>query len=329
MPLPTSRQIDWSEWSKNYKIDTPTFQLTPIEKPDMSPFLIHMTGENAIKSVLQGKGSTTEISEGFGYLQANIPEYNSGGTFDAKVVCFSESPTFALDFFRYRNFERWKANQSFGIGFDKSVMVAIGARPVIYVQDDVLKNVHYLVHRIKDDDLVISPEIDVNSKVVNTLVTIYPLLYPLLENHPSQGFMWEREWRYTNPGGLVFSHKDIRIICCPPDEEQGIRDILGNETNQIAFVHTWQEYDDVTDYLRRQEYEWGEKRAKYEESKQESRADETKQHLANLIQQYTLAYNSLDSFGMFISTISQEMDKVAMQKEILSKEINELTTQLQ
>ncbi len=321
MPLPTSRQISWSEWSKNYKIDTPTFQLTPIEKPDMSPFLIHMTGENAIRSILQGKGTTTEIPEGYGYLQANIPEYNSSGTFDAKVVCFSESPTFALDFFRYRNIERWKANQSFGIGFDKSAMVAIGTRPVVYVQDDILKSIHYLIHRVNNDGLIISPEEDINSKVVNTLVAIYPLLYPLLENHPSQGFMWEREWRYTNPDGLIFSHKDIRVICCPSDEEQSIRNILGDEINLITFVHTWQEYDDVTDYLRRQEYEWRENRDRYEESKHARKADEARKHLASLVQQYTLAYNSLDSYSTFISTISQEMEKVAIQKDTLSKEI--------
>lgn len=104
MPIPTSDQISWHEWKSNYKISTPTFHLTSIEKPDMSPFLIHMTGKKEIRSILLGEGTDSEISAGTGYLRANNPEYNLRGAFDAKVVCFSNSPTFALDFFRYRKF---------------------------------------------------------------------------------------------------------------------------------------------------------------------------------------------------------------------------------
>jgi len=33
---------------KDYEIDTPTIRLTPIEKPDMSSFLVRMTGKDKI-----------------------------------------------------------------------------------------------------------------------------------------------------------------------------------------------------------------------------------------------------------------------------------------
>ncbi len=97
MPLPPPESgIRW----KDYEIDTPTFQLTPVEKPDMSPFLVHMTGKNQIISILQSNNAPNQIHDGHGYLKANVPEHASKG-FDAPVVCFTESPTFALDFFRW------------------------------------------------------------------------------------------------------------------------------------------------------------------------------------------------------------------------------------
>ena len=37
------------------KITTPTFSLTPVEKPDASPFLIHMTGRDSLVNILKGE----------------------------------------------------------------------------------------------------------------------------------------------------------------------------------------------------------------------------------------------------------------------------------
>jgi len=59
---PYSQQVFW----KDYEIDTPTFDLTPIEKPDMSPLLFHMTGRNAILSILQGEGAPDELPTAHG-----------------------------------------------------------------------------------------------------------------------------------------------------------------------------------------------------------------------------------------------------------------------
>jgi len=301
-----------SEWNE-YKIDTPTFHITPVEKPDMSPFLIHMTGKNEIINILKGK------DKGYGCLQANVPEYNQNGSFDARVVCFSESPIFALEFFCRRKYARWKDNQRFGIGFDKHAMVTKGARPVIYVQDNVIEDIISLFHKIKEKE----SESESFKKLKDVLSHIYPLLFPLGENFPLQGFMWEREWRYTEPNGLIFSHKDIKIICCPVDEESEIQEILSDEAENIIFVHTWQEYDDVTNYLKQQESKWQVSREQYESS------DDKKQSLQNLIQQYKLTYQSLDSYERHIRTISQNIEQIPKRKELLEKEIQEFEQELE
>jgi hypothetical protein len=43
MNLP-SFGITWN----HYRNTTPTFDLTSVEKPDLSPFLIHMTGKDSL-----------------------------------------------------------------------------------------------------------------------------------------------------------------------------------------------------------------------------------------------------------------------------------------
>ncbi len=101
MPLPPpSSSVYW----KSYEIATPTFQLTPVEKPDMSPFLVHMTGKNQIINILKGENASEELAEGYGFLRASVPEH-SVRAYTAKVVCFTESPTFALDFFGSSGFK--------------------------------------------------------------------------------------------------------------------------------------------------------------------------------------------------------------------------------
>lgn len=60
MTLPSIKEVGkYYPWSK-HKINTKTLELRPFEKSDMSPFLVHMTTENAIKSILES--STKEFS---------------------------------------------------------------------------------------------------------------------------------------------------------------------------------------------------------------------------------------------------------------------------
>ena len=187
LPPPSDRSVFWQE----YAISTPTFELTPIEKPDMSPFLIHMTGRNELASILQGRGTPNgiETQANEGYLRAAVPEVRASNNYTAEVVCFTDSPTFTLDFFRYRKFSRWQSDQRFGIGFDKSSLASQGVRPVIYVDRTLNRKIISLWNDIQNLD-----ERNVGEDLRDVFERMYPLLFPLLETQPEQGFMWEREW---------------------------------------------------------------------------------------------------------------------------------------
>ena len=238
LPPPSSGDVTW----RDYKIDTPTFDLTPIEKPDMSPFLFHMTGKRAILDILRATGAPNNPAA-HGLLRAVTPE-TSGDNYHAQVVCFSESPVFALDFFRHRSFRRWQQDTRFGIGFSKSELSSLEVRPCIYASETLKNQIVSFRNRIENGETV-------DERSVALIEELYPLTSPLLENSPTQGFMWEREWRFTEPEGFTFPYDAIRVICCPESEEQALREILGDYANNISFVRTWSEYDEVTDYLRR------------------------------------------------------------------------------
>jgi len=319
MPLlPPNSGVYW----KDYEIGTPTFQLTPVEKPDMSPFLVHMTGKNQIIDILKGENAPEELGGVKGFLRAAIPEHLRS-TYTAKVVCFTESPTFALDFFRYRSFQRWQSDQRFGLGFDKTNLVSREVRPAIYAGSDLTKQIIYLYNYIQKNQ--ISEDKNLNDRLSDLLEGTYPLLFPLLEDEPRQGYMWEREWRATNESGFIFSHKDIRIICCPQEEEESIRDILGTAANGIQFIRAWQEYDDVTRFLERQQQTWRE----YDEKlKQVEEEDQKIQQIRELIRQYQIAKNSLMSYQEFIKRLDSDKEKIGRESHEITQKINSLQTQL-
>jgi hypothetical protein len=300
---PPSQNVFW----RDYKIETPTFELTPVEKPDMSPFLVHMTGKKEILDILVGENGPQKNLESHGFLRASEPEYSSG-IYDAPIVCFTESPTFALDFFRYRSFRRWRDDQRFGIGFQKSSMVRLGARPVIYVDDSSTSNIISLHKSFSASALTTARE-----KMCKSVIDgIFPLLFPMRETASTQGFMWEREWRYTNSAGLVFDHADIRIICCPEPEESSIREILGQHSQNIQFVRTWREYSDVTNYLRRQQPIWRADRGGV------SVALDIPRRIAAVrsqIQHMQISLHSLDSYEALVERLNIEHERMVKERE--------------
>jgi hypothetical protein len=321
LPPPTRSGVYW----KDYEIATPTFQLTPIEKPDMSPFLIHMTGPNQLVNILKGQGSDPQVPLGHGYLQANVPSH-SQKSYDAKVVCFTESPTFALDFFRYRKFDRWRNDMRFGIGFDKSALISDGARPVAYFSDDITAKIISLYHTLKQQGAEILGDTSVSSSVFQLINEIYPLIFPLLETNSAQGFMWEREWRIPYPTGFSFSYSDIRVICCPDNEEPQLRSELGGNESHITFVRTWKEYDDITDYLQRQQSIW--RMSSQNSNNQLSRNAKIRQ-MKTQVQQYNIAINSLDAYKEFMDRIYSELTKLNYEREQLMLKREELQTEIE
>lgn len=254
MKLPSSG-INWIQ----YRNETPTFHITPVEKPDLSPFLIHMTGKNSLVSILKGenKPDDLDLHERHGYLKAVKPSFNGQAEYyNSEVVCFTESPIFALDFFRYRSFRRWSDDQQFGIGFSKSDLVKHrNVRPVLYIDTQSNSELLNFCNQIINKNYTVVNSLGVVVDMGQLFQKIKPLLFPLLEQTTFQGFMWEREWRGSESRGMTFPHNAIKVICCPANEREEISDILGDLVNNIKIVESWREYDDVTDYLKRRQQE--------------------------------------------------------------------------
>lgn len=321
MTLP-SKGIYWKE----YNIVTPTFELSPIEKPDMSPFLIHITGGDEILSILKAENTpddfNLEIPDEHGYLCSNVPSYGDRDGYDAKVICFTESPTFALDFFRYRSFKRWEEDQRFGIGFSKSELVGIGVRPVIYVDNNILSFILAIKDLVKNRPANTDDSLYENSK--NLITNIYPFLHPLLEQNESQGFIWEREWRYPDEKGFIFPFSSIKIICCPRDEESRIREILGNYGNRITFIRAWVEYEDVTNFISEQQPRWAGEIAIPEETSDIDNLERAHLHIEGMLTKCNASLHSLESYENFITNLHTEYQKIEQQKTNLSQRSQEL-----
>ncbi|WP_266126058.1 hypothetical protein [Acinetobacter bereziniae] len=231
MKLPSVKNVGiYYKWS-NHKIETKTLELRPFEKSDMSPYLIHMTSEAAILSILESGGCNQ------GKINAGTPTQKVAFWYDSKIVCFTETPIFAIDFFRYKSHKRWLADLRYGIGFSKKSLADKGVRPALYVDKTVISLIASLRDAAQE-----SKERLVYEKLI-------PLITPLDYDSDEQGFMWEREWRYTDPEGFIFNYSDIEIICCPRNEVESLVNILGEHSNNIKFIETWGEYEEVSEYL--------------------------------------------------------------------------------
>ena len=244
------------------KNETPTFELSSVEKPDFSPYLIHMTGKKSLLDILSGKNHKRYKNlkeERKGYLKSSIPKFDSKKiNYNSKVVCFTETPIFGLDFFRYRSYRRWQENQQFGIGFSKAYLIKkMGVRPVIYLDSERHKTILGICDRLNNKDIQISNRLgkDISKEYRKEFKKIKPLLFPLLENTPKQGFMWEREWRFTSKKGLVFPYESIELICCPKNERKSIEKVLRPILSTIEIVESWKEYNEITSFLKRRKSE--------------------------------------------------------------------------
>ncbi|MBD2567089.1 abortive infection system antitoxin AbiGi family protein [Anabaena lutea] len=244
---------------------TPTFKLTSIEKPDMSPYLFHMTTEESLQSILQDQ----EVGENEGKLIAQTPRHCSDDKYNVPMVCFTDTPPFALDFFRYRwSNSKDRENLKYGIGFDKRAMVAKGVYPTFYANKQVQSQVFGLIKMLKtfdsDNWTTLECEYDqisqqlkkIHEDTLLTLESIKKIMFPLLEDNKYEGYIWEREWRYTSPNNtdFIFSYEDIRIICCTDKDESNFKEIIGEnfiKNNPIQFMRTWEEYNEITDFLNK------------------------------------------------------------------------------
>lgn len=308
MSLPPPNE-DGSVYWRNYKIDTPAFRLNPIEKPDMSPHLVHMTGKESILGILSSG------EDEFGLINACVPE-DSKGWYSESVVCFTESPIFAIDAFRYIRFPRWKMDLRFGIGFSKEKLVKKGVLPVLYCSTELIGKFKKVL-----DETPETTDSKFETAVKSVVDTVFPLMNSLMEGDPRQGFMWEREWRSPNPDGFSFSYCDIDIICCPEEEQVEIIRLLGEHASEIKFVRSWSQYNEVKAFLKSREKGW--------ETKVDTDSIENRE-LLNLKRQFTQERNKASAYKAYAEKILSEIESIdSYAKELEGRvfEIEEALTQ--
>lgn len=301
--IPTPENISEKEYWDNYHIATKTFNLESIEKPDMSRYLIHLTGKGELLSIIKGKSGSNEI----GYIKPSTPHYDRRENTN-EVVCFSESPIYALDFFRLKSKSRWERNHMYGIGFFKQDLISCGVRPIIHSDKELNKAINHLHHVIADGELDLDPLGEYFSNKIRYVISeIYNLNFPLMEDHKYQGFSWEKEWRMSNGDGLEFDHSLIKIICCPEDEITEIQTALGNNADKVQFYSNWSEYNEVTDFLRR--------RRSHLELSGLNRISQTKkiEELQYLKSKTQITIHNLEKYLNTTQTLSNRMDEEALE----------------
>ncbi|WP_024602413.1 hypothetical protein [Pseudoalteromonas sp. TB41] len=259
-----------------------TFEIEPKLKPDMSKYLVHMTGKDSIKSILNGGRH-----KGEGLILSQSPNSLKSKSFDHEIACFTETPIFALGAFVAISKRRQSEKMEYGVGFRKSYMVEHNVRPTIYVDNHILSQLFSV------SDSVDSPKI---SKLIDS---IRSLAHPLGETTTKQGFTWEREWRFVGSQGFYFDYDAIEIICCPQDEQSQLKLILGCHADRINFVDSWSQYKDFTQHIKHTD-------SKNKIGQSLTKHDEVEDFLEN----YEVHVESLKEYKKYLLSLQSNVDEI-------------------
>lgn len=81
--LPEYTGLNKNIWN-DFKVLKKSLQLSPIEKPDMSPFLVHMTGKNQILEILKSGEDKKH-----GLIKSSVPSQSKSKWYTREVVCLN------------------------------------------------------------------------------------------------------------------------------------------------------------------------------------------------------------------------------------------------
>lgn len=290
----------------DYKITKKSLQLSPIEKPDMSPFLVHMTGKDQILGILK----SSEYDE-HGVIKSSVPSQAKSEAYNREVVCFTESVLHSIDSFRYIAINRFKANLLYGIGFSKEkIAFNEKVRPALYIDNNTIGRLlsldkFYLnnIDNLSNEDL----------KVKRLIDELIPFITPVFQDEWRQGYTWEREWRYFNSKttGFEFSYEDIEIICCPVSERLAIEKQLGEYSKKIRFVSTWGEYNEVVEFMKSRQHNFS----------SGLNANSKKERLSLRKQDVNRAKNQLEAYREYAESLA---NKISILEEHISNYEKEL-----
>lgn len=310
--LPEFDGFDIDIWYE-YRVTKKALNLSPVEKPDMSPFLIHMTGKDQILQIL----SSSEFDD-HGLINAEIPSQSRSQWYKKKIVCFTESVLHSIDSFRYIARNRFESNLFYGIGFSKEKLALDeSVRPALYIDNSTIGALKKLEDTLPESLEEYSSE---NIKLKKLLDKLMPLITPVFQDEYRQGFTWEREWRYYNKDdkGFEFSYEDIEIICCPENEKARIQEKLGDNASRIQFVNTWGEYNEVIEFLKSREfnYEYGSGRTEVDK-------------LRSKKVEVTRTKNQLDAYQAYAESLAKRIDELKRVSAEYQKEISKIDQQLE
>lgn len=293
----------------DYKITKKSLQLSPVEKPDMSPFLVHMTGKDQILSIL-----TSSKEKGFGLIKASIPSQSKSKWYKREVVCFTESVLHSIDSFRYIAINRFESNLLYGIGFSKEKMaIRHKVRPALYIPINTIGKLGILESSNQE-----STEDQTLKELLNELI---PFITPIFQDVDRQGYTWEREWRYYNSAfkDFEFSYSDISIICCPPGEKYLIEQQLGEYAKKIQFVSTWGEYNEVVEFMKSRTHNFT-----------LSMASNSKFEELNLRKkEINRTKNQLEAYKEYASSLAAQIDRLEAHISDYEKELKDIDLSLE
>ncbi|MDM1248521.1 hypothetical protein HX005_14090 [Acinetobacter sp. R933-2] len=310
----------------DYKITKKSLQLSPIEKPDMSPFLVHMTGKDQILDILKS-GSYDD----YGLIRASIPSQSKSKWYKREVVCFTESVLHSIDSFRYIAHNRFQSNLFYGIGFSKDKMaIRDGIRPALYMDKKTIGKLASLDKYLQDLTENFTEENGMLKELLNELI---PFITPVFQDVERQGYTWEREWRYYNANttGFEFFYKDIAIICCPPSEKPAIEKQLGSYSRNIRFVSTWGEYNEVVDFMKSRQHNFtsgmyaNTKKEQLSLRKQDvnrakNQLEAYREYAESLANQITILEEHISNYEKELEDIDVALKEEAVRQEKIEKE---------